>query len=579
MTMEACIERYRDTTIGLIPFIPSIWNSLKYEVRNGEVAETVQSATSVLRAIAVKFQDDKPQLNDYVNMVFRDSLDDLSEPDYVKPAGQICLAVISSGPQAFVSHSPKLVDSVVQKIPQFKSATYATYTRDLLDLLYAILNARQALVHLHPNHETLLAAKSATHFQNLFHKVYLQLWQNNVVNEGGPRLDILRAVTGGVAMLVAQEIVLPDGKRSLLCSVDVCKEICSLFTHRLLIPLTLSPRDAATMIPAVDIGIQEALSTVVTHFMDGFQMIVAATTDTISDRDWKSPSRRSINHLWQVIAQVSFIGCSQVPQEIALTSPNKNYSSLHHFLNWTGALLQLTESFLANGADSRVVKLMVAGLHHSMCFFRDACGGEVLQVVKLHSDGEDSLDWEREVKRVTAGKEIPLEWLRLLRTFQSPDDPAPRQPNTVGDTRAVATPAQDRLAGPNYLPIFTDCIRLSLFIVRYLFRRFTKETHDSEGNMVLGLADEIAGYSEKRRRAILEHIERMAPMTIKALDARSQLFYKLPTEAFRLFSDCKVTAPYWRVEEEGALDLLTLSILKGLWPDAMTDLVSTSQTG
>lgn len=572
--MKACIENYENTHSGLIPFIPSIWNSLKYEVRNGEVAETVQGATSVLRAIAVKLQDDSSQLNEYIHVVFRDSLDDLSEQDYVKQAGQICLAVVSSGPQAFVSHSPKLVEAVTQKIPHFNSATYATYTKDLLDLLHAILQARQTLVELYPDNGKLLAVDSASHFQNLFHKVYLPLWQNNVAYDEGPELGVLRGITSGVAMLVTQESLLPDGTRSLLCSSDVCKEICSLFGHRLLMPLTLSPRDAAAMVADVDIGLQEALSTVVTHYMDGFQMLVTATLDAISDRDWKSTQKRSIDHLWQVICRVSFIGCSQLPSDLALSSAHKKYTPLHHFMSWTGALLQLTESFLTNGTDPRVVKMIVAGLHHSMCCLRDACGSEGQQA-NLCQETEDSLDWAREVKKVTAGAEIPSEWLRLLHRHY-PDIHDQLWSNTVDGALANATSVDREANGSSRQDVFAEFIRLSLFIVRHLFRLVTKEIHDVEGKIVLRLAVEIAEYSEKRRRAILEHIERMAPMTIKALDARAQQFYKLPTEAFRLFSNCKIAAPYWSAEEDGALNLLTLSILKGLWPDAMTGLVSFS---
>jgi DNA repair/transcription protein MET18/MMS19 len=570
--MEACIENYAHPSTVLPPFIPSIWNSLKYEVRNGEVAETVQGAISVLRAIARRLQDDSARLNEYIHMVFRDSLDDLAEPDYVKQAGQICLAVISSSPQAFVSHSPKLVDSVIQKIPQFKSAAYTTYTRDLLDILEAILKARWTLVHHYPNDDKLIAAKSATHFQNLFNKVYLPLWQNHVSHAEGPELGVLKAITSGVAALVTQEIVLSDGTMSLLCSVDVCKEICSLFTHRLLMPLTLSPRDAEAMVADVDIGLQQALSTVVTHYMDGFQMLAAATTDAILDRDWKTTEKRFIDHLWQVLCQVSFIGCVQLPTAIGLTSAKKKYSPLHHFMTWTGALLQLTESFLADGADPRVVKLMVAGLHHSMFFLREGCGTDAQQV-NLHPGDEESLDWAKEFKIASAGATIPSEWLRLLyKDYRDIHDQVWR--NNVEDVVAAATGTVTEAIVSSSQDVFANFIRLCLFIVRHLFRRVTKETQDSDGKVVLHLAHELAGYTKPRRTAILEQIEGMTSETIRAMDARSQRFYQLPTEAFRLFSNCKVAMPYWSMDEDGALNLLTLSILKGLWPDAMTDLVS-----
>lgn len=581
MTIKACIEKYNNPPAALTPFIPAIWNSLKYEVRNGEVAETAQAATSVLRAIAVRLQDDPPQLNEYIHIVFGDSLDDLAEPNYAKQAGQICLAVISSGPQAFVSHSPKLADSVIQKIPQFKSVAYTTYTKDLLEILKAILKTRETLVEVYSDNAKLLAPKSATHFQNLFHKVYLPLWQNNVAHAEGPELDVLKAITSGVAALVTQEIVLSDGNRSLLCSVDVCKEICSLFTHRLLMPLTLSPRDAEAMVADVDIGLQDALSTVVAHYVDGFQMLVDATTDVISDRNWKRVEKRSVDHLWLVLCEVSFIGCSQLPSTLGLASTKKKYTRLHHFMTWTGTLLQLTESFLAAGSDARVVQLTVAGLHHSMFCLREACARAARvsreQQVNLYSGNgngnEDSPDWVKEFKVATAGGDIPSAWRGLLRRDYPEiyDQVSGNKAEVVLGDAAVEETHGTVSSGQE---VFARSIRLGIFIIRHLLRRITKEVHDPDGKIVLHLADELAGYTETRRQDILEQIEKLAPLIIGAMDAPSQRFYQLPTEAFRLFSHCQVAAPYWSFDEGGALNRLTLSILKGLWPDAMTDLVS-----
>jgi len=235
---------------------------------------------------------------------------------------------------------------------------------------------------------------------------------------------------------------------------------------------------------------------------------------------------------------------------------------MQHFITWTGALLQLLESFLTNGTDPRAVKRIIAAIHDSMCFFRDACGSEAKQVSLISEDG-DALDWVREFNKITSGADVPAEWRSLLDNHYPTSYAQGITPGA--ETQAAVSSRQD---------VFANFVRLSLFIVQHLFRRVTKESSDSDGQTVLRLADGVAGYPEDWRRAVLEQIERMVPMTIKALDASSQRFYKLPTEAFRLFSDCEVKAPYWSVEDDGVLNLLTLSILKGLWPDAMIDLVS-----
>ncbi|KAB5530501.1 Dos2-interacting transcription regulator of RNA-Pol-II-domain-containing protein [Coniochaeta sp. 2T2.1] len=563
MTMKACIDNYRNPQASVIPYIPSIWNSLKYEVRNGEVAETVESATLVLRAVGVVLQNDPVQLNDYVHLVFRDSLEDLGEPNYAKQAGQLCLAVISSSPQAFVPHSRKLVDSVIQQIPQFGSATYATYTRDLLDLLKSILRARHALVQFEPDHKDLLAAESAAHFQTLFHKVYLPIWHNNITSESGPELNLLREVTSGVALLAKQQIATSDGQRALLCSTDVFREICSLFTQRLLMPLTLSRRDAVALNVDAPIGLEEALAVIMSHYIEGFQTLVATTTEAILDRQnvWSDTSR--CIDLWTVISAVSYVGCSLLPDEIALTSGAKKYSSLHHFMVWTGALLQLTEAFLTGGSAPRPVRFLVGGLQHAMCTFQEACEAETKQL-NLLSDGTDSLDWAREFKKITAGADIPTEWRHVL---------ASRYPDIYDQLRQGTTEGSQS-APPSDEGTYANFIRLSLFIIRHMCRRLTKQSQGDDGKTRLYLADDIMAYPEKRRTPILTQVERMGPMIIQALDAASQQYYSLSTEAFRLFSDCNLEAPYWSVNtlENGALNLLTLSILKGLWPAAMADI-------
>lgn len=515
----------------------------------------------MLRAIAAKLKDDPPQLDNYVNMVFTDSLDDLSQLAYVKQAGRICVAVVSSSPQAFTSHASRLVDSVKLNIQQAKSPTH---TRDLLDVLYSVLKARQTLIELYPGNATLLLRDSAVHFETLFQKVYLPLWQKYIVDASGTEADVLNGVTSGVAMLVVQQIAGPDGKRSLLCSSEVCSEITTLFVHRLLMPLTLSPREAAAMVADSDIGLQEALSTIVTSYMDGFAVVVALTKAAVLSRDWKSIQKRHTDHLWHTICRVSFISCSKIPEGMAVsTAAGKKYSSLSHFLTWTGALLQLLEWTLANQANPRVVQLVVAGIHHSIRCFRDACGSPARQV-KLHDNDDGQVDWAKEIAECTAGGDLPADWLRLLSDYYEIYDGLGLKPAEETQTTAIG--------GEAVLANFT---RLSLFIVRHLYRRFT-----TERGGVLHLADGL-DYTQTQLTAVIDQISKMAALTIQALDAPSQQFYKLSREAFQLFREGQAASPHRNAEDSsnGVLSLLTLGIVSSLWPDAMTDLVSYHYSG
>jgi DNA repair/transcription protein MET18/MMS19 len=567
MTLKSCIEKYENPQSSLTPYITPIWNSLKYEVRNGEVTETVDGAISVLRAIAAKLQSDSSQLDEYVNTVFRDTLDDLSEQTYVEQAGKMCLAVVSSGPRAFVSHSSKFLDSVKQNIQQAKSVTH---TRDLLEVLHFLLEARQALTKVHNDDGELLSRDAATPFDSLFHKVYLPLWQKHITQAEGVNVGVLKAVTSGVAMLLVQEVALTGGKRSLLCSDELCSEITSLFTHRLLMPLTLSPKDAAAMAVDADIGLQEALSTIVSTYMDGFATVVASTKAAILSQNWKfTKQQQSIKRLWQITCQVSFIGCSKLPQGVALSSSaEKKYSPLHHFLTWTGALLQLTESLLTKQADPPVIRHMTAAIQHSICSFRDACGSSSKQV-SLHADGDSPSDWAEEVRQAIAGADIPSDWLSLLSS----------QYFDIYDKVVLKFKDEGQIPASGSGDVYADFTRLSLFIVRHLYRRFTKESPTENGQTMLQVADGLF-YTEGQLTAVIDQIAKIATLTIQTLDAPSQRFYNLSTEAFQLFRQREVAPPYWSVDRDsfGVLNLLTIGILSGLWPDAMVDLVSCNFT-
>lgn len=94
-TIKACVEQYDNTQASVVPHIEKIWNSLKYEVRNGEVKETIDATLDVLRTIARKLDGTKTHkldvslLKGYVDLVSRDCRDDLANPTYTKQAGDV----------------------------------------------------------------------------------------------------------------------------------------------------------------------------------------------------------------------------------------------------------------------------------------------------------------------------------------------------------------------------------------------------------------------------------------------------------------------------------------------------------
>merc|ERR1712054_11611 len=51
-TVKACAEAYKNPEQTVNPYVDSIWSSLKYEVRNGEIEDTIWATLEVLKILA-----------------------------------------------------------------------------------------------------------------------------------------------------------------------------------------------------------------------------------------------------------------------------------------------------------------------------------------------------------------------------------------------------------------------------------------------------------------------------------------------------------------------------------------------
>src|SRR5690242_5335897 len=98
-TLKACVTSYSHPAQSVHPYIDDIWTNLKYEVRNGEVEETIQATLEVIRALAKRLEG--KALTDFVLTVQRECVDDLSNPTYTAQAGKLLMAVLSASPEAF----------------------------------------------------------------------------------------------------------------------------------------------------------------------------------------------------------------------------------------------------------------------------------------------------------------------------------------------------------------------------------------------------------------------------------------------------------------------------------------------
>ncbi|KAK4240642.1 Dos2-interacting transcription regulator of RNA-Pol-II-domain-containing protein [Achaetomium macrosporum] len=542
-TIKACIEQYGNPHASIVPHIEKIWNSLKYEVRNGEVKETIDATLEVLRAIARKLDGTKTHkfdvslLSGYVDLVSRDCRDDLANPTYTKQAGLLLMTVITANIRAYVLYSASFIDAIRQNLRQPKSPSHS---RDLLLLLNSLLKPRMELFRDrkggHPDDEDRLRTESHAHLDTLFHDVYLPIWTAKSNEPATEEKEILKQAIQGLALLVSQQVLQPDGAAVLLCPSSVSSEICSLLTVTLTKGLTLSSNDNHADSTALEDEAVLALRTIVMNYQEGYGELMSRAVAEIRKRDWASPSEYSLGALKDLLSRLTFIGCSEIPSSITSnTSSQKQSSPLQHFITLTARLLEIfplstqstspppTGSTLGSSANAHII----SSLHASVLWFREACevkyGREALA---SHAGGDTN--WLEEFQQ------LPEDWLLRIQGGNAPSD-------GVLATLKESDPE-----------VYHQFLKVSLFIVRHLYR--------------LAPSGSRTPWDE---RALVQ-LSRMAALVVRSLDEKLQVSCNLAAEAFTYFNSDRF--PVQRSVRDLLTGLLTLGILQGLRPGALAGL-------
>ncbi|KAL1839835.1 hypothetical protein VTJ49DRAFT_1066 [Mycothermus thermophilus] len=533
-TIKACIDNYENPQASLVPHINQIWNSLKYEVRNGEVKETIDATLEVLRAIARKFDGPKTNtlavstLRDYIDLVFRDCRDDLANPTYTKQAGLLLMTVVTANIRTYLLYNASFVEVIRENLRQPKSPAH---TRDLLLLINSLLKTRMELFRArneaHPDDGESLRGEAPEHLQSLFYDVYLAAWAVKAKKElASEDKDVLKHVIQGLGILVSQQVLQPDGTPALLCSGAVCSEICSLLGTSIIRPLTLSPREADTEDTALEDEAVQSLRTIVSNYRDGYAELARRVKAETTKRGWDSPSEYTLRALRDLLSRFTFIGASQIPPNIAADTPSEvPYSPLQHFITLTSALFEMLPlssrwpDVEGGSANSHII----SSLHASVIWFRGACSD------KYHSMSM------RSYSSFEKYGDISVNWLAEFDSL--PDDGLSSMAESLQEDDPKA---------------FTLFLKLSLFIVRRLYRQ----------------ASSIGASWDERS---LVQLSQMAASIVGGMGPRLQTSCNLAHEAFNYFH-ASGQAPVSQDLPSLTRGLLTLGVLQGLHSQALADL-------
>ncbi|KAI8662535.1 MMS19 nucleotide excision repair protein [Fusarium sp. Ph1] len=560
-TIRACLDEYTHPEQSVAPYCGRLWGSLKYEVRNGEIEDTIWGTLEVLKSLTNRLKGD--DLRDYTLSVTRDCVADLATTMYASSAGRLLVSVLSAKPSAFVLMAAPVMTHIKENLRHPKAPVHS---QDLLKVLHVVLETRLLLVDSDMTAEERedFAAIDAF-FKSLYDEVFKKTV--NLGSKSDASYDDIKiasqAVQGAGALLcqrpakslVAAEDAADTGSERLLPEAT-CSEICeSLFTI-----LTKSgpgyPRSAGGDELINDTT--KALQRAIRLYPKGFNPLVDQAMAIIR-LSWRSGGVDEASETITAFgAHIAFVGSSELP-----STPRNGFD---HFIYSIRSFLSELFNALEAKADPQIWCALAATVQSIIRHFNDAC---------LAQNPRKDLDLENE----------PLQ--RVSAVYPELDQ--------LGGEKQVETSMGYHSQVPQSSSvdeIRREFLLVSLFISRQLYRRATKvvDSHPQTGKAALTLSDVFTGVDQAAGHQYLHLISTLAGFVVHEFSESQQTALKVEAFAIGLFRDDSITVPQKTSEEQlpgsetgsswswlasEAPNVLSLGILQALQPSAVTRLFET----
>ncbi|KIH91262.1 DNA repair transcription protein [Sporothrix brasiliensis 5110] len=579
-TIHACIAAFPNPAQTVVPHTSRIWNSLKYEVRHGDVPETIDGTLQVIQAISTRLcrgrssvsgkapAEDAAFLKDFVDLVLADCTSDLSNSTFTTPAGRLLTSTMLGGFGAYNLMISSVIGTVKKDLQQ---AQAANHTRDLVGVLNLVLRTRHSLIVATDAEAPTTAASptaTETEFQThddalvgLLESVYLRLWNNTLKDTAAEPTSqepvVLTEVIRGLAALIAQRGPRPaspsssstpssstTASRPLLCTHTQCERIFEALAPRILVPYS-----SASQSGAADEGLSQtefltiaheamtALQTATAVYPEGFTFLVERTVSSIAGSPSGpiasyslialSSSAESLSSLRDTLSRVAYIGCSTIPS--AAEGLERSSKALFHFLTLTQALFTTLERLLDAKASFQATNAVLSGVYGAALNLRDAFSKRGVGPEKA--------------------KQPPI---------------ASSAEQTTQSTAESETLQQQ----------FQAYVSEATSIVRRLYLRATAVGADQQLNLSTDFEHSVASsLTLDDQDEYLHQLAAFATFVVRDLSEEQQKEAKLHEAAFTLFqSDCKGQHSFYNEAQGARADVLSLGILKGLWPSTMASL-------
>ncbi|KAF4453434.1 DNA repair/transcription protein mms19 [Fusarium austroafricanum] len=556
-TMQACLEEYSHPQKSVAPYANQIWGSLKYEVRNGEIEDTIWGTLEVLKSLTQRLTGDN--LRNYTLSVTRDCVPDLATTMYAASAGRLMVSVLSSKPSAFVLMAAPVLTHIKENLRHPKAPVH---TQDLLKVLHVILETRFLLV------DSDMTADDREDFaaiDGFFKSLYEDVYKNTVSLGSKPDAsydDIKVAIqaVSGAGVLVCQrpaksldvsnsgasassDKLLPEG---------TCSEICeSLFA------ILKKSGPGYTRSAGGDELINDtakALQRAIRCFPRGFNGIVDESVNIIHTSRQNSGVSGVVETIKTLGGFIAFVGSSELPSTAR--------DGFDHFIYTVRAILSELFDSLESKSDPQVWGALAATVQSTVRHFNDAC-------LAKNPDKEFSIEDEPLQK---IGSAYPS--LNLI-DGEKQAEYSPEHHTRVSQT-ASATEVR------------SEFLLVTLFIARQLYRRATKviDTHPQTGKKALSLSDDFANVDEASGHQYLHLISTLAGFVTHELSEAQQMSLEAENFAVSLFRDDSINAPQKASEDQPGLEtssswswlvseapnVLSLGILQALQPSAVARL-------
>jgi DNA repair/transcription protein MET18/MMS19 len=210
-TLISCLKSYKNPTQSINPHVDLIWNSLKYEIRNGEVEESVEKAGQTIHTMASRLEGEV--VRKFSLTVLRHCVDDLENPTYTHSACQLLDYTASASPTTWEIIMNPALAHVKDNLKRTKSTNH---TKDLLSFVNRVLERRRALSReLGPTMTTATAGyltSSDAAISLLYDDTYLSTFQSIRREEKKTdEMDIYSKVAEGMSLLACQMKIDPSG--------------------------------------------------------------------------------------------------------------------------------------------------------------------------------------------------------------------------------------------------------------------------------------------------------------------------------------------------------------------------------